>query len=70
MTKIAKKFGVLVLIDGAHVPGQLELKIDSIGCDFYTGNLHKWVFAPKGMQSHLFLMINFHVCIGCAFLWV
>lgn len=39
--------GVLVLVDGAHVPGQLPLDIASLNADFYTANLHKWGWAPR-----------------------
>jgi len=39
--------GIKVLVDGAHVPGQLALDIPSIGADWYAANLHKWAFAPR-----------------------
>ena len=54
----ARKKGIITIIDGAHVPGHINLNISNLDCDFYTGTCHKWLCAPKG-SSFLYVKKSF-----------
>jgi isopenicillin-N epimerase len=47
IAKAARDANIAVLVDGAHAPGQVAVDVKAIGADWYTGNAHKWLFAPK-----------------------
>lgn len=44
----ARELGLLIIVDGAHVPGHVDLDIRALDPDYYTGTLHKWMLSPKG----------------------
>jgi isopenicillin-N epimerase len=45
---LARSKGILSAVDGAHVPGMMQLNLHEIGCDTYGASPHKWLQAPKG----------------------
>jgi len=44
----ARAAGIVSIVDGAHVPGHIALDVQAVGCDIFTGAIHKWISAPKG----------------------
>jgi isopenicillin-N epimerase len=44
----ARSKGLISVVDGAHMNGQIPMRIDELGCDYYVGSPHKWMFAPAG----------------------
>src|SRR5439155_11310409 len=43
--------GVPVMVDAAHAPGMLDVSVRRLRPDYWTGNFHKWVCAPKGAAA-------------------
>jgi selenocysteine lyase/cysteine desulfurase len=68
--------GALTLVDGAHVPGNLDLDVPSLGADFYVGNGHKHLYSSRGVcvlwaraaaQQYLFPLVIDEGGVGTAF---
>src|SRR5688572_4871293 len=45
---VARKRGIITIVDGAHAYGHFPFKITDFDCDYYGSSLHKWLLAPIG----------------------
>lgn len=52
---MAHRYGVRVLVDGAHAFGHIQFSIQDLHCDYYGTSLHKWLSVPLGAG---FLYVN------------
>ena len=46
--RICRERGILTMVDAAQSLAQFPIDVKRIGCDFMTGNGHKWIAGPKG----------------------
>lgn len=42
ITALCHQHDILVMLDGAHAIGQLQLDFRTMKCDYFVGNCHKW----------------------------
>ena len=48
VARITRPRGVLLVCDGAHSPGMLDVDVKALGVDTFASSSHKWMLAPKG----------------------
>ena len=46
LTNVAKKYSLISICDGAHLPGMMALNYAQLGMDFMSGAGHKWQCGP------------------------
>ncbi|GKE06938.1 probable L-cysteine desulfhydrase, chloroplastic [Tanacetum coccineum] len=50
LVKMCRDEGVdCIFVDAAHAIGSIQVDVEDIGADFYTSNLHKWLFCPPSI---------------------
>ncbi|MBL7010919.1 MAG: aminotransferase class V-fold PLP-dependent enzyme, partial [Candidatus Marinimicrobia bacterium] len=48
VVKMARKYDIPVLVDGAHAFAHFDFDMADLECDYYATSLHKWLCAPHG----------------------
>lgn len=48
LSALARRRGVLCIVDGAQAVGAIEVDVKALGCHAYATSGHKWLMGPKG----------------------
>ena len=48
LVAVCHKYGVQVLVDGAHALGHIPINVQDLNPDYYVTNGHKWLYSSKG----------------------
>jgi isopenicillin-N epimerase len=48
VVRMARKYNIPVIVDGAHTFAHFDFNLDDLECDYYATSLHKWLSAPFG----------------------
>jgi selenocysteine lyase/cysteine desulfurase len=48
ISALARRRGILSVVDGAQAAGQIPVDVKQIGCHAYATTGHKWMLGPKG----------------------
>ena len=48
LSSMARRRGIITIVDGAHALGHFPFKLSDLGMDYYGVSLHKWLLAPLG----------------------
>jgi selenocysteine lyase/cysteine desulfurase len=48
LAELAQRHGCVSVVDGAHIPGMLNVDFHELGADFIAGSGNKWQCAPPG----------------------
>jgi len=48
LCEMARRRGIITVVDGAQAIGMLDFRIGDLGCDFYAASFHKWLTCPYG----------------------
>jgi selenocysteine lyase/cysteine desulfurase len=48
IAEMARRRGVVCIVDGAQAVGEIAVDVKALGCDAYATSGHKWLMGPKG----------------------